>query len=80
MSYAYALQFLAERTVRYAKRGSSQGGLCRHMQQKAWERGTEVVRRQTMRRALQTMEKSFIEKSNRSLQDSIARSRPSSVA
>jgi hypothetical protein len=50
------------------------------MQQKAWERGTEVVRRQTMRRALQTMEKSFIEKSNRSLQDSIARSRPSSVA
>ena len=50
------------------------------MQQKAWERGTEVVRHQTMRRALQTMEKSFIEKSNRSLQDSIARSRPSSVA
>lgn len=54
----------------------------REMQQAAWDRGTQMVMNQTMRRARREAENSFVERSNASLRRSISRtgSRPMSVA
>ena len=55
----------------------------REMQQEAWNRGTQMVMNQTMRRARREAENSFIERSNASLRRSVSMSRtgrPMSVA